>query len=84
MYAGLTILRDTGSLSPPPTRTRLSTRVWLAGSASSSCTGRRGLMSVSKTRPLLAALARGLVWAISDSGGCDANIAHAALVVEEK
>ncbi|KAI1334562.1 phosphoglycerate dehydrogenase [Xylariaceae sp. FL0016] len=42
------------------------------------------LASVSNTRPLFAALVKGLVSAISDSGGRDVNIVNATLIAEEK
>ena len=42
------------------------------------------LASVSNTRPLLAALVKGLVSSISDSGGRDVNIVNAALIAKEK
>jgi len=42
------------------------------------------LASVSNTRPLLAALVKGLVSSISDSGGRDVNIVNATLIAKEK
>ncbi|TLS28799.1 hypothetical protein PpBr36_01849 [Pyricularia pennisetigena] len=42
------------------------------------------LASVSNTRPLFAALIKGLVSSISDSGGRDVNIVNAMLIAKEK
>ncbi|KAL2113275.1 hypothetical protein VUR80DRAFT_4800 [Thermomyces stellatus] len=42
------------------------------------------LAGVTNTRPLLAALVKGLVASISDSGGRDVNIVNAALIAKEK
>lgn len=42
------------------------------------------LAGVSNTRPLLAALVRGLLSSISDSGGRDVNIVNAGLIAKEK
>jgi D-3-phosphoglycerate dehydrogenase / 2-oxoglutarate reductase len=42
------------------------------------------LAGVSNTRPLLAALVKGLVSSISDSGGQDVNIVNATLIAKEK
>ncbi|KXJ89667.1 phosphoglycerate dehydrogenase [Microdochium bolleyi] len=42
------------------------------------------LSSVSNTRPLFAALVKGLVSVISDSGGRDVNIVNATLIAKEK
>ncbi|KAI0477778.1 phosphoglycerate dehydrogenase [Xylariaceae sp. FL0804] len=42
------------------------------------------LAGISNTRPLFAALVKGLVSAISDSGGRDVNIVNATLIANEK
>lgn len=42
------------------------------------------LSSVTNTRPLLAALVKGLVSSISDAGGRDVNIVNASLIAKEK
>ncbi|KAJ1324975.1 2-oxoglutarate reductase-like protein [Microdochium nivale] len=42
------------------------------------------LSSVSNTRPLFAALVKGLVSVISDSGGRDVNIVNATLIAQER
>ncbi|KAH6713989.1 d-3-phosphoglycerate dehydrogenase-like protein [Leptodontidium sp. MPI-SDFR-AT-0119] len=42
------------------------------------------LASISNTRPLFAALVKGLTSSISDSGGRDVNIVNAALIAKEK
>jgi len=42
------------------------------------------LASISNTRPLFAALVKGLTSAISDSGGRDVNIVNASLIAKEK
>ncbi|KAI6381029.1 hypothetical protein MCOR25_001331 [Pyricularia grisea] len=42
------------------------------------------LASISNTRPLFAALIKGLVSSISDSGGRDVNIVNAMLIAKEK
>lgn len=42
------------------------------------------LSGISNTRPLLAALVKGLVSTISDSGGRDVNIVNASLIAREK
>ncbi|KAL2755966.1 hypothetical protein ACRALDRAFT_2104567 [Sodiomyces alcalophilus JCM 7366] len=42
------------------------------------------LSGLSNTRPLLAALVKGLVSSISDSGGRDVNIVNAGLIAKEK
>jgi D-3-phosphoglycerate dehydrogenase len=42
------------------------------------------LSSISNTRPLFAALVKGLTSAISDSGGRDVNIVNASLIAKEK
>ncbi|KAK3381647.1 hypothetical protein B0H63DRAFT_211145 [Podospora didyma] len=42
------------------------------------------LASVSNTRPLFAALVKGLVSSISDAGGRDVNIVNAALIARER
>ena len=42
------------------------------------------LAGVSNTRPLFAALVKGLVSSISDAGGRDVNIVNAALIARER
>ena len=45
---------------------------------------RGGLAGISNTRPLFAALVKGLVSSISDAGGRDVNIVNATLIARER
>ncbi|PSR84352.1 allosteric substrate binding domain-containing protein, partial [Coniella lustricola] len=78
----------------------LYTQHFVGGSSSSSGSGGGGgmigarskfelvyhgeLASVSNTRPLLAALVKGLMSSVSESGGRDVNIVNAQLIAKEK
>lgn len=56
----------------------------LLGGRSFELVYRGELAGISNTRPLFAALVKGLVSSISDSGGRDVNIVNATLIAKEK